>query len=134
MPIHPRFVHFPVALLFSGAVALLYAFVRGREDVARWGWPTLLIGWLSLIPAMLTGLVDQSTAGGSPAFVQTVNRHITAGIGLWIVVGYVLYKRLQARTPLPEASGRLVVLLLLGMGILVLTGEWGGRLAYVLRP
>ena len=133
MPIHPRFVHFPIAFLFVGALALLYALLRREDRVARWGWVTLLIGWVMVMPAILTGLVDQSRGPQTPEWATTVNQHITGGIGVFVLFGYALYERLRAKRPLPERTWVLVLVLMLGLGVLIFTGEWGGRLAYSFR-
>ena len=130
MPVHPRFVHFPIAFLFVSAIALLYAIARREDAVARWGWVAMLIGWLALLPAILTGLVDQSRVSGDPEWTSAVNRHITGGIGSLVVFGYALYERLRTKRPLPDRPWLLALVLGLGLGVLILTGEWGGRLAY----
>lgn len=134
MPLHPRFVHFPVALLFLGSALLLLSLVWAQKDLRRVGWANLFIGWLSLFPAIVTGLIDQGRLDPTPEVTQTVNRHITGGIALLVIYGYLLYERL--RLPSDEErspSARMVVGLILGLVVLVITGELGGRLAYLFR-
>ncbi len=132
MPIHPRLVHFPVALLIVGTGALLASWHPRARAWAKFGWITLLIGWLALFPAIITGLIDQSRAPQEPAITQTLNQHITAGLSLVVVYGYALYEWMRHRGELAgSVRWRVTIALLLGLGLLVLTGELGGRLVYV---
>ena len=133
MPLHPRFVHFPVALLFLGSFMLLLSLVWSRWNLRNLGWVNLLLGWLSLFPAIVTGLIDQTRLEPTPEVTSAVNQHITGGIALLVIYGYLLYTRLRQDDPLVGQTRWLTVAgLVIGLGVLVLTGEIGGRLAYVL--
>ncbi len=133
MPLHPRFVHFPVALLFLGSFMLLLSLVWSRWNLRNLGWVNLLLGWLSLFPAIVTGLIDQTRLEPTPEVTSAVNQHITGGIALLVIYGYLLYTRLRQVDPLVGQTRWLTVAgLVIGLGVLVLTGEIGGQLAYVL--
>ena len=133
LPLHPRFVHFPVALLLTGSViALAYLLGFRRPQLPIVAWSTIFLGWVALFAAVLTGLVDQNQASQEEAVVSVLNPHIAVGFGLVIVYGLLLYERL--RTPealdLPGKRGRLLLLLVLGMVLVVGEGWLGGRLVY----
>lgn len=133
MPLHPRFVHFPVAFLFAGSVILLLSLMWARKEVKEMGWASLLLGWLTLFPAIGTGLIDQGRLDPTPEVTGAVNRHITGGIALLVIYGYLLYTRLRQNDPFVGRTRWLTVAgLVIGLGVLVITGEIGGQLAYVL--
>ena len=132
-PLHPRFVHFPIALLLTGSVAaLIYLLARQRPALATFAWISLVLGWLALFPVVLTGLIDQNQAPRDQAVVAAINPHIAVGFGLIIVYGLVLLERLRSPRALDDPKRRLMLLLLLVLGIALITLEgWlGGKLVY----
>jgi uncharacterized membrane protein len=133
LPLHPRFVHFPIALLFTGSViALVYLLGFRRAQLPVVAWSTLFLGWLALFAAILTGLVDQNRASQDEAVVSVLNPHIAIGFGLVIVYGLLLYERLRVPEVLDllDKRWRLLLLLVLGTLFLLLEGWLGGRLVY----
>ncbi len=132
-PLHPRFVHFPIALLLVGTAALAFGLWRGRERWLSYGRISLLFGWLGVLAAMATGLIDQSRAPQTAAIAAVINQHITAGIALLIVFGLALYwplrdkKLFAGRIPWPYLA-----LLLAGVALVFLEGFLGGKLVYQL--
>lgn len=132
-PFHPRFVHFPIALLLAGsAAALLYLVYRRQPSVAVFAWISLLLGWIALFPAVLTGLIDQNQAPQEPAVIAVLNPHIAIGFALLAIYGWLLYERLRNPQALdtPRLLPRLVALLILGIGLILVEGWLGGRLVF----
>lgn len=132
-PLHPRFVHFPIALLLLGSVvALVYMARWRREALSTLAWGMILLGWVAIFPVVLTGLIDQNQAAIPPAAAQTMDLHIAAGFGLIIVYGLALYERLRAPAVLDDPRRRLLLLLWLslGMALIVAEGTLGGQLVY----
>ena len=135
MPLHPRLVHFPVALLLVGSLLLLVSLRWPRNALRQGGWLNLLLGWVALFPAILTGLADLGALPDTPTVEQVLNRHITGGIALLAIYGYVLYERLRTPHVLDtKARYRVGTLLLVGLVVLLITGDLGGQLAYELLP
>lgn len=134
-PLHPRFVHFPVALLATGSViALVYLLGWRRPTLPVVAWAMLFLGWLGIFPTILSGLVDRNRAPDDPVVVAALNPHIAVGFGLLIVYGWLLYERLRSPTVLDQPSRRVVLvgLLLVGLALLLVEGWSGGRLVYEL--
>lgn len=132
-PLHPRVVHFPVALLATGGlIALAYLLGWRREGLSSVVWVTLFLGWISLFAAILTGLIDQNRAGQVEGAAAILNPHIAAGFALLVVYGLVLYERLRSPQALDDRRlrWRLLALLLLGIALLLIEGWLGGRLVY----
>ena len=80
-PLHPFFVHFPVALLTVGFFADVCSVVLRRASVAqKVGWWNLIAGTAGLIAAVISGLVAKAGAG--------VRRGTGATTGTLPVEGY----------------------------------------------
>jgi uncharacterized membrane protein len=132
-PLHPRFVHFPVALLATGSVvALVYLLGWRRNALPGLAWAMLLLGWLGIFPAMLSGLFDRNRAPADSAITAVMNPHIAASFGLLIIYGLLVYERLRSPDVLDQPRRRwvLIGLLALGLALLVVVGWLGGKLVY----
>ena len=91
LPLHPRVVHFPIALTLAGALFAALGLFRQKPQWMAYGQMSLLLGWLGAIAAIITGLFDQSAAPQTPEVLAVINQHITAGIALLVAVGLALY-------------------------------------------
>lgn len=92
----------------------------------------LLLGWLGIFPAVVSGLVDRNAAPDDPAVLAVMNPHVAAGFGLLIVYGLLLYEQLRDAAVLDQPRRRvwLLALLLAGLALLTVEGWLGGRLVY----
>ena len=136
-PFHPRTVHFPIALTTVGVFFILISALLSRRvaDPGQWlsfGRLALLLGWLGILAAIATGLVDQSRAPDDPVVHRTISLHITGGLALMVLLGLALYWPLRDKRFWVERRW-LYVALLLGIVALVLAESWlGGKLVYQL--
>ena len=133
-PFHPRVVHFPIALSIVGAAFIIFGILRGRDKWMGYGQFSLLLGWLGIMVAVVTGLIDQAGAPQTPEVATVIDQHITAGIALLVAVGLALYWPLRNKK-LWTTSARWGYLALLGaVVVLVLVEGWlGGKLVYHFR-
>ncbi len=133
-PFHPRLVHFPIALGLVGVVCVGWGLLRGRPAWTAYGRTSLLLAWLGVLAAALTGLIDQSRAPDIPAVTNTINLHITVGVALIVVFGLALYWPLRDRKLLASPSKRwaYLALLVVGAGLIVFEAWLGGQLVYKL--
>jgi uncharacterized membrane protein len=131
-PIHPRFVHFAVALCVVGAFFIALGLIRHRERWVGYGQLSLLLGWLGVMAAVITGLIDQSGAPDEAAIQAVINQHITAGIALLIAVGLALYWPLRNKRLFSEGRARwgFLALLLVIVVLVAIEGWLGGKLVY----
>lgn len=133
LPLHPRLVHFPIALLATGSIiALVYLLGWRRPAMPVVVWSMISLGWLALFAAVLSGLIDRNSAPDDPAVTAVMNPHIAAGFGLLIIYGWLLYERLRTPAVLDQPGRRAVMALLfvLGLAVLVAEGWLGGKLVY----
>jgi uncharacterized membrane protein len=133
-PWHPRVVHFPMALLLIGAAFTALGLWRGRPAWREHGRLSLLLGWLSTLAAVMTGLIDQSRAAQSETITAAINQHITVGLAVLVAFGLALYWPLRdkklcvaGRIPWPYLA-----LLLVGVALVLAEGWLGGKLVYEL--
>jgi uncharacterized membrane protein len=131
-PFHPRFVHFPIALCLVGAFFIALGLIRHRERWVGYGQVSLLLGWLGVMAAVITGLIDQSRAPDDAAIRAIINQHITAGIVLLIAVGLGLYWPLRNKRLFNEGRARwgFLALLLVIVALVAIEGWLGGKLVY----
>lgn len=90
-PLHPRVVHFPIALSLVGALFAVMGLLKRHERWFSYGQLNLLLGGLGTLAAALTGLIDQSSAPQEAAVLAVINQHITAGLLLAVTIGLALY-------------------------------------------
>ena len=133
-PYHPRFVHFPIALSLVGVLFIALGLIRHRERWIGFGQFSLFLGWLGVIAAIVTGLIDQSRAPDDAVVKAVINQHITAGIALLIAVGLALYWPLRNKRLLSDgrAAWGYLALLLIIAALVFVEGWLGGKLVYQL--
>jgi len=131
LPLHPRFVHFPIALSLAGVLFLVLGLFRRQERFTGYGQWSLLLGWLGIVAAVVTGLIDQTGAPQEPEVTAIINQHITAGIALLIASGLALYWPLRNKKLWTTPARWGYVALLVAIVLLVLMEGWlGGQLVY----
>ena len=139
-PFHPRLVHFPIALSLAGVLFIFLGALAPRLK-AGWGQPdfwgrygrlSLVLGWLGVLAAVASGLIDQAKAPVTPQITQAINQHITAGVALLVALGLALYWPLRDKTLWSERHHfwAYLVLLALVAGLIGLEAWLGGKLVY----
>lgn len=143
--LHPATVHFPIAfLLLASSAGLLYLYWQPKETLRTLTWWPMLLGWVGVMVAILSGLWAQSPLPPQAPYRSLLNWHISTGLALWVIYGYLLYQRwiygkarARAKTPqptdpllAPAARLWLTVLFVLGIGLVLITGRNGGLLVY----
>ncbi|NOX63903.1 MAG: DUF2231 domain-containing protein [Chloroflexi bacterium] len=132
LPLHPRLVHFPIALLLVGSVTVVIFLWKPRPRLENMGFISLLLGVILTLPAIITGLIDRSPIEpGSPAD-QIANLHTTAMFIMWGLYGLAVYFRYMWRDQLdqPRRRWQLTLLLILAAIALLVAADFGGQLVY----
>jgi uncharacterized membrane protein len=140
-PFHPRLVHFPIALSLVGVFFILVGWflsTRSRSDqpnAERWqgyGRLSLVLGWLGVLAAGVSGLIDQSRAPDTIEVRQLINQHIGVGLALMVALGLAIYWPIKNKKLMSSPGQQwLYFALLVLAAALVLVESWlGGRLVY----
>ena len=141
--IHAAIVHFPIALLICGSLALLgYIHRWPRVELRIIGWWLLFAGWLALLAAIISGIVSQGGLPPEAPFRPVLNWHTGSGLALAALYGDLLYRgwlhnmraggngaRLDFQG-VPKGRWRLTAQLLLGIALVVFSSWLGGQLVY----
>jgi uncharacterized membrane protein len=118
--IHPALVHFSVALLVVGSVAEAWGILGRREVVERFGATVVLIGTVSLLPTIVTGLLAKNSIVVPVGGVEDLELHERLGFVLAAV--YLLSQFLKAwRGGRLGATERKLYVIVLMVGIATVT-------------
>jgi len=134
--IHPLLVHFPIALLFTAAGLDVVGWVlRRNRSLRRAATLLYVVGTAASVAAYVTGRAASQTLW-FPGMAQAVVREHWdwAFRTVWFfsmatVVRLVLL-RPSRREPSPVIIAALALAGLVGIGLLLETGDRGGRLVY----
>jgi uncharacterized membrane protein len=138
--LHPMTVHLPIGLLLGHAIFLAIFLWRRSSQHEAVAFQCLWLGWITLLPAVVTGTADAARQVFGPDApradaLMMVNAHAAAGVALILVY----WQAWQYRRRHPEwadaAPQRRAYLgrTALGIALLVLNGWLGGQLVYSLR-
>jgi len=131
LPFHPRVVHFPIALSIVGALFIVAGMARRQDRWTGYGQITLLLGWLGIMAAIVTGLIDQTNAPQNATVATVINQHITVGVALLIAVGLALYWPLRNKKGWSHSARWGYFALLAAIVVLVFVEGWlGGKIVY----
>jgi uncharacterized membrane protein len=146
--IHAAVVHFPIGLLICGSLAILGTLHRWpRVELRVIGWGLLFPGWVTLLAAIVSGIVAQGALPPEAPYRPLLNWHTGSGLALAALYGDLLYRgwlhwtrrkreEREGSTSAadlmidPVQKGRLTVQLLLGIGLVIFSGWLGGQLVY----
>ncbi|MCB0063565.1 MAG: hypothetical protein KDE19_15690 [Caldilineaceae bacterium] len=104
---HPATVHFPIAFLLLASIAgLLYLYWRPLALLRTLTWWPLRLGWLGAGVAILTGILAQSNLPPQAPYRAILNWHITTGLAVWVLYGFVLYRQWLYSKPTRRAPRR----------------------------
>jgi len=129
-PNHPRLVHFPVALSYLGVLVAILAWWRRDAFFDRAAFYTMLLLTLSVIPAGLTGILENQLlyVGNAPNAILKIT---LAALLLLIAAGATLWRWRQPKILNGSLSGSLYVLaFIVCAGLTTLLGALGGIIVW----
>ena len=129
--IHPLVIHFPIGLLMGAALFYFVAWVFKKDDFAKTGFWVLLLGALSLVVAVGTGLyAEQGVMVALDVRQKLLLPHKQFMIATAVLCAIVTLWALIQR-PFPKKGRILFLFLLLTMvGTMTIGADYGGRLVY----
>ncbi|KXJ99610.1 MAG: hypothetical protein NBKEAIPA_03157 [Nitrospirae bacterium] len=129
-PLHPMFVHFPVALLSASVLFDLLAEKWRPEELRIASFYTLLLGLAGAVVTVATGAMAEESVEQSGVPKRVLEIHEALGFTtFWIFAGLV---GVRAATWLGWIRDRrfMLVLGLVGVAVLFVTSYFGGSLVY----
>ena len=131
--IHPVFVHVTVAFLIVGGLAEVYGIGRRREGAERFGGALVVLGTVSLVPAIVAGFLAENSLTLSPAGSEAVADHERLGLMVFgVFVPLLLMKAWGRGRPPADWRGLYAAGLLAGIGLAVAAAYVGGLMVYEL--
>ena len=129
--IHPLTIHFPIALLMGAALLYLAAWLLKSERFAHSAFVVLVLGALSLIVAVATGLyAEQGVMLALSVREHLLQPHKTAMLTTLALCTILTIWAVLAR-PFPKKGRLLFLFLLLVMiGVMTVGADFGGRMVY----
>jgi len=133
IPIHPRIVHFPVALLIIAAIFGVLALVfssKRRQFMELLIW-NLAFGVIGALFALITGLQEEKTLAHNDAIHKILEIHeligyVISGVSFILLIWMILRK---SKMRLPEFVS-IIIILVLTSGLLGYVAHLGGKMVY----
>jgi len=129
-PVHPDLVHFPIALITVAFVADVIGYATRRPAARGFAWVCLVLGFLGLVGAAVTGWVDMERANLAHETHELVDLHWRVGVVLTVLTLGLLIWRARRRGPEPGSGGIYLVCFAAIFALMVFQGWFGGELAY----
>jgi len=133
IPLHPRIVHFPVALLilatFLGVLALVFKSKRDLfKELCFWN---LLFGVAGAIVAVISGLIEEENLVHNEAIHELMETHELLGFifSSTFLGGFIWMFARKSKMKLAEFR-ILVIMLVVAAGLLTYSAHLGGTMVY----
>ena len=129
--LHPLVIHFPIALLMGAALLYVAAWLLKRDSFAHSAFVVLVLGALSLVVAVATGLyAERSVMLALSVREHLLQPHKTAMLATLALCTVLTVWAILAR-PFPTKGKPLFLFLLLVMiGVMTAGADFGGRMVY----
>ena len=130
--LHPMLVHFPIALVVFGFIAVIASLLFRKEpSLPKTGFFLLLAGTLTAITALMSGLLFTDDLSGTAGAVQNTHENfawITLGL-LLVTSAYWSFLRFKNRS---NFGLNWITIVLYGLSTVSvsITGYLGGTLVY----
>ena len=129
--LHPLVIHFPIAFLMGAALLYVAAWLLKRDSFAHSAFVVLVLGALSLMGAVATGLyAEQGVMLALSVREELLQPHKTAMLATLAICTMLTVWAVVAR-PFPRKGRLLFLFLLLVMiGAMTVGADFGGRMVY----
>ena len=130
-PVHPIFVHFPIALLALSVAADFVAFFTNIESLRNTGWWSLLGAAVGGAVAVLAGIFDMRRADMKDEVHARVHQHMKVGLALLtVIVALTAWRWLVFQQSGLPVSAVYLDCAVLAMALAGFQGWLGGELVY----
>lgn len=127
-PIHPILVHFPIAAWIISTLGDITSLFT-NEQVSWVAGVLLVIGTITALFAMVTGLIELSKIDSQNPAMKIANQHMMYIIISWSCYAVSLFLRLDG-TQLSQPGVFAIIMSVAGLIFLCIAGWLGGKLVY----
>ncbi|MBI4597869.1 MAG: DUF2231 domain-containing protein [Candidatus Omnitrophica bacterium] len=129
--VHPLVIHFPIAFLCGAALLYVAAWLLKSERFAHSAFVVLILGALSLVGAVATGLyAEQGVMLALSVRDALLTPHKSYMLATTAICTVLTIWAISAR-PFPKRGRPLFLLLVLAMiGVMTVGADFGGRMVY----
>jgi uncharacterized membrane protein len=133
LPLHPRIVHFPVALLTASALfGILALLVKSKRELFKeilfWN---LILGVAGAIAAIITGLIQEDKLVHNEAIHELMETHETLGFifsSLFaVLLVWMIFRKSKMKT---GELAILVIFIIISAGLVTYSAHLGGKMVY----
>ncbi|MBI3996449.1 MAG: DUF2231 domain-containing protein [Candidatus Omnitrophica bacterium] len=129
--LHPLVIHFPLAFLMGAALLYIAAWLLKSDRFAHSAFVVLVLGTLSLMVAVATGLYAEQGVMLSLSVREHLLRPHKSAMLATVAICAMLTAWASLARPFPKKGRRLFLLLLLVMiGVMTGGADFGGRMVY----
>jgi len=130
-PLHPDFVHFPIALITVAFAADVLGFLLQKPAWRSFGWGCLVLGFLGTLAAAASGWSDMRRASLHHETHELVDLHWRVGVALAGLLTVLLVWRYRLRRADTMRRPWFYLLYFAAVfALLMFQGWFGGELAY----
>ncbi len=127
-PMHPILVHFPIAAWFFSTIGDVVGLFT-NEQVSWVAGVLLVIGTITALFAMVTGLIELGKIDQQSPAIKIVNQHMMFMMTSWSFYAISLFLRLDG-TNLGQPGIVAIMMSMAGFIFLCVAGWLGGKLVY----
>lgn len=129
--IHPVFVHFPIALIFSSLVFYFLGHLFRKEELLIAGKWTLYFGTMAAALAVWTGLQAAGTVSHGAGVHELMTVHQYFGYAILGISAVLSFWLLISKSNMPGKGGFLFIILLFVLaGLVAQSSDFGGRMVF----
>ncbi|MEC4880808.1 MAG: DUF2231 domain-containing protein [Scytonema sp. PMC 1070.18] len=128
--IHPMFVHFPLALLAVGLLFDILGYFFKKESLTHAGWWCFLLGVISAVVTVFTGLQAEETVTVSGEAHEILEQHEHFQISSTVVFVLLLIWRSLTRERTPRLPIIYFTIAVLTLAAISFGAHYGGELVY----
>lgn len=126
-PIHPLFVHFPIALYFFELLLLSFLLWKKNQVYLGFALFTFRVAYFFMIVTLITGLLD---TGGFNGIVGKVRPHFWGAVSVFLVQTLRGIHWHFGKTQDFKSAGRLWLFSALAYSLVIFTAFEGGEIVY----
>ncbi len=132
MPWHSLFVHLPIGILIGSWAFVLWGLVQDGRPPWPYALRLLLLGGISLLPALFSGQQVPVTLSDNPPWAAVYRNHELLAYGLvWLVGLLLVWLYLRGRTWKAAEAWAFWAMLTLACGLMAFSAHLGGQMVHV---